>query len=264
MKRRALMRTGVIGPLALAGGPTVAQTSSGAGKTYVLVSGTWCGGWFMGPLAEELRAQGHRAFTPTNTGVGDRKHLLSRDITLETFIIDVMNAIEAEELTDVILTGHSSAGLPITGVTDRMPDRIRHLVYLDAVLAQTGQNFLDAWPSQMADARRKAVTELNGVPVILPPEATGTSDNPTVAWFRRRVTPHPFATFETRLTLGNPLGNGRPCTYVAFTKSPNPALEPSRALARAQKDWHWAELPQNHPAPAFAPKEVAQLLAGIS
>ena len=65
----------------------------------------------MGPLAEELRAQGHRAFTLTNTGVGERKHLLSRDITLETFIIDVMNVIEAEELSDVILAGHSSAGL---------------------------------------------------------------------------------------------------------------------------------------------------------
>jgi len=264
MRRRTFVQAGAAGPLIIAASPARAQTPSGSGTTYVLLAGTWCGGWFMGPLATELRTQGHRVFTPTNTGVGERKHLLSRNITLETFIIDVMNMIEAEELSDVILAGHSSAGLPITGVADRMPDRIRHLVYLDAVLAQNGQNFLDAWPPEMAEARRKAMTEVNGVPVILPPEGASNPDNPAVAWFRRRVTPHPFATFETPLMLAHPLGNGLPCTYLAFTKSPNPALEPSRALARSQKDLYWAELPQNHPAPAFAPKEVAQVLAGIS
>src|SRR5690348_11549992 len=224
------------------------------GKTYVLVHGSWAGGWIWAPVAERLRAQGHRVFAPTQTGLGERRHLLSRDIGISTFVDDVANVIEAEELRDVILVGHSSGSLPITGVADRMPERIRHLVYLDAVLAQNGQNFLDAWPAEMAEARRKAMTEVTGVPVILPPEGAGTPDNPTVAWFRRRVTPHPFATFETPLTLAHPIGNGRPCTYVAFTKSPNPALEPSRSLARSQKDWHWAELPQNHPAPAFAPK----------
>jgi pimeloyl-ACP methyl ester carboxylesterase len=265
MKRRLFMRTGVIGPLAVAGEPVFAQIPSGDGKTYMLVSGTWCGGWFMRPLADELRVKGHRVFAPTNTGLGERKHLLSQNITLDTFIIDVMNVIEAEELRDVILVGHSSAGLPITGVADRMPDRIRHLVYLDGVLAQSGQNFLDSWPPDMAETRRKAVTEINGVRVLVPPSAgPGTPENPVVAWFYRRLTPQPFATFETPLVLGHPVGNGLPCTYVAFTKSPNPALEPSRTWVRSQKDWHWAELPQNHPAPAFAPKEVAQILAGIS
>jgi pimeloyl-ACP methyl ester carboxylesterase len=118
-----------------------------------------------------------------------------------------MNVIEAEELKDVILVGHSSAGLPITGVADRMPDRIRHLVYLDA------------WPPDMAETRRKAVTEINGVRVLVPPAAgSGAQDNPVVAWFYRQLTPHPFATFETPLVLGHPFGNGRPCTYVAFCK----------------------------------------------
>jgi pimeloyl-ACP methyl ester carboxylesterase len=151
MKRRTFMQTGTAGPFVIAVGPAMAQTPSRIGKTYVLVAGTWCGGWFMEPLAEELRTKGHRVFTATNTGVGERKHLLSQNITLETFIIDLMNVIEAEELSNVILAGHSSAGLPITGVADRMPDRIRHLVYLDSVIEQNGQNFLDAWPSD--DAR---------------------------------------------------------------------------------------------------------------
>jgi pimeloyl-ACP methyl ester carboxylesterase len=265
MKRRFFMRTGVTGPLALAAGPAIAQAPAGGGKTYVLVPGTWCGGWFMKPVAQELRAQGHQVFTPTHTGTGERKHLLSRDITLDTFIVDVMNVVEAEELNDVILVGHSSAGLPVTGVVDRMPDRIRHLVYLDAVLAQSGQSFLDALPPEIAEARRKAVKEINGVRVLPPPSGgPATPENPVAAWLQRRGTPHPFSTFETPLLLAHPIGNGRPCTYVFFTKSPNPMLEPTRTLARAQKDWNLAELPQNHPAPVFAPKEVAQLLMGIS
>jgi pimeloyl-ACP methyl ester carboxylesterase len=264
MKRRGLVRAAVSGPLVLAAGPAGAQTTGSGSKTYVLVAGTWCGGWFMRPVAEELQSRGHRVFTPTNTGVGERQHLLSRDITLDTFILDVINLIEAEELNEVILAGHSSAGLLVAGVADRMPDRIRHVVYLDAVLAQGGQNFLDAWPPEMAASRRKAMVEIDGVPALQPPAGSGTSEDPRVAWLQRRFTPHPFATFETPLRLEHPLGAGRPTTYVAFTKSPNPALEPSRALARSQKGWQWAELPQNHPAPVFAPKDVAQLLADVS
>ena len=263
MKRRSFVRTGIAGPLALAGGPAIAQAPSGSAKTYVIVPGNLCGGWFMGPLAEELRAKGHRVFTPTNTGLGERKHLLSRDIVLETFIIDVMNVIEAEELSDVILVGHSTGGIPISGVADRMPDRIRHLVYLDAILLQSGQTLLDTFTPEAATARRKAAKELNGVRVLVPPSG-GIPEDPIVAWVQRRLTPHPFATFETPLILGHPLGNGLPCTYIVFTKTPNPGMEPYRAIARSQKDWHLAELRQNHPAPALAPREVAQLLLNIS
>jgi pimeloyl-ACP methyl ester carboxylesterase len=263
MKRRLLMRAAIAGPIALGAGPATAQTPGGSAKTYVLVPGNFCGGWFMGPLAEELRAKGHRAFTPTNTGVGERKHLLSRDIVLDTFIIDVMNVIEAEELSDVILVGHSLGGLTVTGVADRMPDRIRHLVYLDAVLIESGQTLLDSFSPEAAAARRKAAQELNGVTVFVPPSGGAIPKDPVAAWIGRRVTPHPFATYETPLKLAHPLGNGLPCTYVVSTKTPNPGLESYRALARSQKGWHQAELYQNHPAPALAPKEVAQLLMDI-
>jgi pimeloyl-ACP methyl ester carboxylesterase len=267
MRRRTFVGTAATAPVAIAAASTVAQAQGAGGKTYVLVHGTWCGGWFFGPLAENLRRQGHRVFTPTHTGTGERKHLLSRDITLETFILDVTNAIEAEELTDVILVGHSSAGIPITGVADRMPDRIRHVVYLDAALVQSGQSFLDSWPSDPAEARRKAAQEINGVLVLPPPSPAppkpGTPEDPVTAWVQRRLTSYPFAPFETPLVLTNPLGNGRPCTYVAFTKSPAPLLEGSRQLARSQAGWRWAELPLNHPAPAFAPGEVANVLQGI-
>jgi pimeloyl-ACP methyl ester carboxylesterase len=181
MQRRTFMGAVTAAPFAIVVADSkVARSQVADRKTYVLVHGTWCGGWFFGPLAENLRRQGHRVFTPTQTGAGERKHLLTPEITLETFILDVMNVIEAEELTDVILAGHSSAGPSITGVADRMPDRLRHVVYLDAVLAQSGQSFLDSWPADAAEARRKAAREINGVRVLpvptpAPPKA-GTSE----------------------------------------------------------------------------------------
>ena len=87
-------------------------------KTYVLVHGAWHGGWCWRPVADALRAQGHKVFTPTQTGLGDRKHLLSRDITLDVFVDDVANLMEAEELRDAILVGHSFGGSAISGVAD--------------------------------------------------------------------------------------------------------------------------------------------------
>ena len=113
MQRRAFMGTAAAAPFASAANSKVARSQVEDKKTYVLVHGTCCGGWFFGPLAENLRRQGHRVFTPTQTGAGERRRLLSPQITLETFILDVMNVIEAEELTDVILAGHSSAGPPL-------------------------------------------------------------------------------------------------------------------------------------------------------
>jgi pimeloyl-ACP methyl ester carboxylesterase len=97
------------------------------GKTFVLVPGSWAGGWIWAPVAERLRAQGHRVFTPTQTGLGERRHLLSPNISIDTFVDDIANLLEAEDLQDVILVGHSFGGIPITGVADRMPERIRHL-----------------------------------------------------------------------------------------------------------------------------------------
>jgi alpha-beta hydrolase superfamily lysophospholipase len=110
--RRSALELGLIGaaagsfPLAVAN-IAAAQPSS---KTYVLVHGAWHCGWCWKEVAEGLRGMGHRVSTPTQTGLGERKHLLSKDMTLDTFAADIVNHIEAEELNDVILVGHSFGG----------------------------------------------------------------------------------------------------------------------------------------------------------
>ncbi|WP_292548201.1 alpha/beta fold hydrolase [Mesorhizobium sp.] len=99
-------------------------------KTYVLVHGAWHGGWCWRDVAANLRKMGCHVTTPTQTGVGERAHLLCKDITPDTFVTDIVNHIVTEELSDVILVGHSLGGISITGAADRIPDHISHLVYL--------------------------------------------------------------------------------------------------------------------------------------
>ena len=114
-------------------------------QTYVLVHGAYGGGWLWRDVAAGLRARGHGAWTPTLTGLGERAHLLSGQITVETHILDVVGLITAEELGDVILVGHSYGGMVVTGVVDRMPDRIRHVVYLDALVPEDGDTALPSF-----------------------------------------------------------------------------------------------------------------------
>ncbi len=110
-------------------------------STFVLVHGAWHGGWCWKRVRGALQAQGHQVFTPTLTGVADRSHLLSREVNLETHITDVANLMLWEELSEVVLCGHSYGGAVISGVADRIPDRISALVYLDAFVLRTASLF---------------------------------------------------------------------------------------------------------------------------
>src|SRR5579859_7931096 len=112
-------------------------------STYVLVHGAWHGGWSWRAVAAGLRAAGQEAHAPSLTGLGDRRHLAAPDIDLETHVLDVVNLLEMEDLTDVVLVGHSYGGMVVTGAADRVPSRIRTLVYLDAFVPEAGRTLLD-------------------------------------------------------------------------------------------------------------------------
>ena len=163
MQRRTLLKL-VAGLPAVAAAPALAAGRRGAagkdagGKTYVLAHGSWHGGWCWRPVAERLAAAGHRVYAPSYTGMGDRAHLLSRSITIDTFVEDLVQVIQTEELNDVILVGHSFGGIPITGVADRIPERLAHLVYFDAIVLQSGQNAFSVYPQADADARIAAAS----------------------------------------------------------------------------------------------------------
>jgi pimeloyl-ACP methyl ester carboxylesterase len=238
----------------------------GESKTYVLVHGAWHGGWCWRPVADALRANGHRVFTPTLTGLGERKHLFAREITLDTFIEDLTNLFEMEELKNVVLVGHSFGGSPISGVADRMPDRIGHLVYLDAAVFEGGQSPFSVLPPEVVAARRKLAAEQGlGIAIPAPPvTAFGIpEDHPQAGWVRRRLTPHPLGTYESVLRLEHPVGNSRPRTYIHCTNPVYAPLESSREWVRRQQGWAWQEIATAHDAMVTAPSELARMLLDI-
>jgi len=141
--------------------------------TFVLVHGAWSGGWCYHKVAARLRAAGHRVFTPTLTGQGERAHLLSGTVNLSLHITDVLNVLHYEELTEVVLAGHSYGGMVVTGVADRAADRIAALAYLDAFLPEHDQSLFDI--NLPANTQRfiAAAGGLGGLAVPAPPRGGG-------------------------------------------------------------------------------------------
>ena len=130
---------------------------------YVLVHGAWHGGWCWGKVAERLRAAGHRVFTPTLTGLGDRAHLIAPHVGLATHVEDVIATLEMEDLSDVVLVGHSFGSAVISGVVDECADRIRRLVFLDSFLLQSGQSPFSQLPPEMVKARKTTAIKTSGL-----------------------------------------------------------------------------------------------------
>jgi len=265
MQRRDVLKTMAIAGLAAGAGGAAAKAET-APQTFVLVHGAWHGGWCWSRVADRLRTAGHQVFTPTQTGLGERKHLLSKDITLDIFTRDIANVIEAEELSNVVLVGHSFGGLAISGVADAMPDRIRHLVYLDSLMVEGGKRPFDSLPPDVVAARLKAAEQSSGglsLPAP-PPSAFGVSDATDTEWIKRRLTPHPLGTYTSTLNIKGPVGNDLPRTYIHCTNPSYAALEASRKWVKAQPGWHWAEIATGHDAMVTAPEELTRMLIGVT
>jgi pimeloyl-ACP methyl ester carboxylesterase len=231
--------------------------------TYVLLHGAWHGAWCWRDVAARLCAAGHRVTTPTQTGLGERRHLLAAGITLDTFVEDVVQHLEAEEIEDAVLVGHSFGGLGISGAADRVPGRIRHLVYLDSLIVEGGECPWDRMPAELVAARRRVVEDQGGGLLAPPPPVSAfgvPEDHPLAPWVRRRLTPHPAGTYRTPLRLAHPVGNGLRRTYVACT---DPWYEPLgwvRDWVRGRPGWEWAEIATGHDAMVTAPDALAALL----
>ena len=169
-------------------------------STFVLVPGGFHGGWCYSRVARLLRAAGHEVYTPTLTGLGDRSHLLSEAVNLETHLQDIVNLILWEDLHDVVLGGHSYAGFVITGVADRLPDRIAALAYIDAVIPSDGEAVMDQTPKPAKDAVLASVVAHGGY--VIPPFPSDSWVNAADrGWVDSKCTPHPLACLQQPIRL---------------------------------------------------------------
>ncbi|BBZ41077.1 alpha/beta fold hydrolase [Mycobacterium conspicuum] len=191
--------------------------------TYVLVHGGGHGGWCYQPVARLLRSAGHEVYAPSLTGLGERAHLFAAGVDLDCHITDIVNLLHFEDLRDVILVGHSYGGMVITGAADRAPDRVGHLVYLDAATPADGETLVDQAPEMMAAARAQSRI-VDGVEMCLYPTDNavrhyGVRDPVQFEWMKARLTPHPWKCFEQPLRLTNQAALARiPQSHLCTTK----------------------------------------------
>lgn len=222
----------------------------------LLVHGAFHGGWCWRRVVDSLHDRGARVFAPSLTGLGDRAHLLTPDIDLSVHLADIANLILWEDLHDVVLCGHSYAGMVISGVAEQLPDRIRSLVYLDALMPEPGACLWDYMPPSAREEFDRATED----GLIAPKSAEAFKVNPTDRdWVDAKCTPQPRATFLERL----PQTNRRSAisrTYVFATGYATPMLSRFAAAARSNPHWNLVELPHGHNLMIDAPEAVAETL----
>lgn len=243
-------------------------------QTFVLVHGAWHGGWCWRLVQEALEAQGHSVTAPTLTGLGERAHLLTPDLGLNTHIEDVVQHVLFEELDDIVLVGHSYAGMVITGVVDRIKSRITRIVYLDAAMPEDGESFASQTPGATPALIEKIEQGFQGMSTdgvtmaVFPTTVLGIPDTDTVStqWVSKHLTPHPLKTWLDQLTLKNGGSTGMPRSYIHCN---GPAMESASfpaiyAELSALSDWDTYTLATGHDAMVTAPKELATLLMQIA
>lgn len=226
--------------------------------TFVLVHGAWHGGWCWRRVAPLVRAAGHEVFTPTLTGLGERSHLANANIDLHTHVQDVVHVLEFEDLSDVILVGHSYGGMVITGVSEQAAHRLQHLVYLDAFVPRHGQALLDLVSPQFREAVQAQAT--GGLMPPFPVREYGVFAEDDVQWVEPKLAPHPLQTIATPVSLTNPAALALPKTYVYCN---NPAMGFFEAFAertRSEQGWRYRELATGHDAMVTMPRELTTLL----
>ncbi len=228
---------------------------------FVLVHGAWHGGWCWKRVARILRAKGHEVYTPSLTGLAERSHLVNRNVNLETHILDIVNLLQWEELSDVVLCGHSYGGQVITGAADRSADRIGALVYLDAFVPENGQCLLDGMSAERrAMMIERASHDPDGRLMTPIPAAAFQVNTADQAWVDRMCVPHPLACFEQKIVLTGAADGIAKRTYIEAAGFSPSSFTPIAARLRLNDAWTVTSLPCGHDAMIDMPERVAELL----
>jgi pimeloyl-ACP methyl ester carboxylesterase len=242
---------------------------------FVLVHGAYAGGWAWRKVIPLLASAGHAVYATTATGMGDRVHLADPAINLDTYITDVVNVLEYEDLSDVTLVGHSFGGFIISGVAERVPERLAQLVYLDAIVPKDGQTNYQFWgfneegigfEYQMGveagwpgfEVVYAGVEEFIRAMVADPADAD---------WYISKMTPQPLAVSAQPNQLGNPAAAALPHVFVDFPEGKgSPEEDPlARVAEQVQTDpaWTYIEVAGNHMALVNNPRETAEALLSL-
>jgi pimeloyl-ACP methyl ester carboxylesterase len=231
-----------------------------AQSTFVLVHGAWHGGWCWNRLVPLLHAAGHRALTITLTGLGDRAHLNSPAVDLNTHVTDVVSMLEMDDLNDVVLVGHSYGGMVICGAAERAWRRIRRLVYLDALVPRHGQSGFDLNSPQFREKLEQEATKKgDGFKIMPMVDILGITDAQDLEWVRARLRPQPIGTFRQPVDAPA-FASNIPSTFILCKQFGFHAT----AERCRQNGWPVLEIDCGHDAMVVKPQELSELLVSVA
>jgi pimeloyl-ACP methyl ester carboxylesterase len=257
-RRHALRGTAVAGSL-LALGTFRAARAQPAQKTFILVHGAFAGSWTWRRVADQLEQKGHKVFVPTLTGLGERSHLLRKEVDLDTHVADVVNLIKWESLDNICLVAWSYAGFVGSGALDAVGEHVSSIIWLDAFLPTNGQRVVDvtAFGSAVQTAVDKGAAGF-GPPPKVSEIFVAERDQAFVA---SKFTSQPVGTFLQPIKVSGALQKVAKKTYIRLPKFPQPAFDKAFADCKADKSWVSLELPSaGHIAMLDAPDRVTELI----
>jgi pimeloyl-ACP methyl ester carboxylesterase len=232
--------------------------------TFVLVHGAWHGGWCWRRVIPLLRSAGHEAYPVTLTGVGERSHLLSADIRLRTHIEDVVAVVRWEELDEVVLVGHSYAGIVVTGAAEILLDagstRIRGLTYVDAATPHPGESWSSTHDPEVVAGRSRAANAGGGIAIPPPDASIFGLEGADRDWVNRRQTPHPFAVYHDPLEFDYERIARLPRTFIDCTAPPLSTIAVMRERVRREPGWRVLEIATGHDPMISAPEALVRCL----
>ncbi|HXG66986.1 MAG TPA: alpha/beta fold hydrolase [Blastocatellia bacterium] len=223
-----------------------------AKPTFVIVHGAWGGSWAFRRVESLLREKGYNVYRPSLTGLGERVHLATPDVGLSTHINDVVNMLLFEDLRDITLVGHSYGGMVITGVADRVPDRIRRLIYLDAFVPDDGESVLS-----IQGPRAGRLQEMARGGFIVPPWVKPDQPLP-------KDVPQPLKTFTEPVALKNKSARQIPAVYILTVEAGRNAKDDdfaAQAERAKQRGWPVQQLQADHNPQWSAPEALVEMLA---
>ncbi len=233
--------------------------------TYICLPGAWMGAWSWKFVLERVAAQGHDIRALPFRGVGERAAELSPEIDNDLLLADTIDYLEKNDLSDIVLVGHSFGSRIASLVTDRVPERIGHLVIIDGGIAQDGQSIFGRIPAEIVAKRKKLIKVVNGTEVLpfAPVGSLIIDYSELAAWTHNHLTPHPVACYTKPIRLFHPAGNGRPMTYIACTKPRYPVSAGMHEKVQAMEHIRYRPIEAGHNCIISAPDLVARELLEI-
>jgi pimeloyl-ACP methyl ester carboxylesterase len=231
--------------------------------TFVLVHGAWHGGWCWRRVADILERQGHKVFTPTLTGLGERSHLMRAGIDVTTHVTDVANLMKWERLSNVVLCGHSYGGMVVSGVAETMAAQIGSIVFLDAFVPDNGDSMAELTSGAVREQLAAAVQRGDiGVPARA--AAAFLVNEKDQAWVDSLCVPQPIGTMTEKLKLTGARERIAKKSYIRAGAYPNPGFDKALDRVKADKSWRVYSVPCGHDVMVDMPERLAEILVEVA